>query len=254
MSKISSYVCVRNALLCDYMVTQVVQSLIPVSDEVVISDGQSNDGTRDVLRQLERMDSRVRVIEYPWPNPVGDHKWWVSWLNWTRERLRFPMQLAMDGDEILDPGSYDEIRNAAAAGESRFFDRLNFWQDAQHLAPDGHLCGRFVARLGPSHWFMPSDEPYPDGEPDIKKHAKYEDTLRIFHYGFLRRKEAFFEKSKVVQRAFFNTYDERLKRAEEKGTHWLTECEGCFPQPLVTFTGQHPEIARQWLTERGYKV
>lgn len=254
--KISGYVCIRNNRILDYCVSEAVRSLIPVCDEVVISVAESDDDTRDTAESLAREDSRVRVIEYPWDNPVRRITFWTDWLNHTRERLLHPMQLTLDADEVLCPSSYDTIRKAAEAGECRWVHRLNFWGDTRHLAPHGRVCGEQVVRLAPTSMWMCSDEPHPEGEAEIRLKAGWPPCatpeMRIFHYGFLRRNSAFFAKVRVVNGAFFGSYDDRLQRAEDEGVHWSTYCD--FDIPILEHLERdHPPVAHQWLRDRGFE-
>lgn len=253
---ISGYVCTRNGTTLDYCWELAVESLIPVCEELVISVGTSTDDTRERAAAWEQRDSRVRVIDYDWGNPVGDIHWWTRWLNVTREQLKFPMQLTLDGDEVLDPGSYAAVRQAAGKQECRWFHRLNFWQDTRHMAPHGRVCGEQVVRLAPTNLWMPSDEPHPEGEPEVRVRAGWppnaSSEFRIFHYGFLRKESAFLGKIRTVNGAFFGSSDDRVERAAEKGVPWISECP--FDLPMLVYNGSHPQIAHQWLRDRGYQL
>ncbi len=116
------------------------------------------------------------------------------------------------------------------------------------------VCGRYVARLGPTELVMPSDnsEKHPDGEFEICKRARYHPKLLVGHYGFLRKPAAFFAKSKVMQTALLNTYDPALTKAEETGLPWYTLSNANIP--LDPYTGTHPGHIVTWLRERGYTV
>lgn len=256
--KLSGYICIRNNFDLDYCAEAAVCSLIPVCDEVVICDSDSTDGTREWAEEFARRDSRVRVINYPWPDPKAQIAWWTDWLNFTREHLTHEMQLELDADEVLCPGSYDTIRAAVAAGEVKWFWRLNFWSDGRHLAPLDELVGSKVVRLAPTRMWMCSDELHPEGEPEIRLTVPWppipDPPMRIFHYGFIRRHEAFLRKWPLLTRAFFGTIDERCVKAQESGRPWMEMMEGeAYPyqSPLVPFEGEHPAVARNWLRERG---
>lgn len=252
--KLSGFVCVRNGLKLDYCFQLAIDSLLGVCDEVVVSESESTDGTREFLENWAKGQPKLRIVNYPWPNPNRDITWWTTWLNHARELLKYPMQLALDADEMLDPASYPAVLAAVERGESRWFQRLNFWQDAQHLVPSGHVCADQVARLGPSNLWMPSDEPHPEGEPELIKRAGWppnaDRSLRIYHYGFIRKEQAMIDKCRVVGGAFFGTMDARLEKAEAQKTPWLTEVT--LPAPMQNFTEGHPKLAHEWLRNRGY--
>lgn len=73
MTKISGYVTSRNVVSLDYSLKECVQSLLQFCDEVVIGDStDKNDGTIDLLNDLEKSDSRIKVyrqdLDYSAPN------------------------------------------------------------------------------------------------------------------------------------------------------------------------------------------
>lgn len=250
--KLSGYVCVRNAFDLDYCISESVCSLIPICDEVVICDSDSSDGTREWAVDFARRDDRIRVINYPWPNPVADPTWWTTWLNFAREHLRYGMQITIDADEVLCPGAYATILRACARGEPHWFHRLNFWNNARSIAPNIGV-GNMVARLGPSRMWMPSDEGHPEGEVEIRIAAGWPPNplpeMRIFHYGFLRRDEVMREKVRILTTSFFGGTgrDDRIESAHARGARWTDDVN----MQVVTYDGMHPEIARDWLRVRG---
>lgn len=252
--KLSGYTLTRNCIELDYCFEETISSLLGVCDEVVVCDAQSTDGTFERLYNLSLEEPKLRIVTYPWKDPVGEGPvWFTSWINFAREHLSHEMQLQLDADEVVHDRSYEAIRNAVEKKEARWCERYNFWRDSTHLAPEGHVCGSSIVRLGPSDLFMPSDEPHPEGEPEIKKIAVHGAPIEIFHYGFIRKKDSFYKKSKVVQEAFFGSCDERLLRAERNDTPF--EDEFLFDgKVLKEFSGEHPEVAHKWLLDRNYKL
>lgn len=257
MSQLSGYVCVRNGISLDYCWELAIESMIPVCDEVVISvglkEGEKDDGTFDRAMEWEKKDSRTRVVVYPWNDPHRHIGWWVEWLNWTRQELRYPMQFSLDADEVLDPRGYDKMRQICIKSERAFFRRQNYWSDPQHLIPHNRGCGYLVARLGPTALYMPSDEPEPANEHNIRRGAKEHPELIIHHLGFLRKPEAFLAKSEVVQKAFFGVLDGRLEKHVQDKTDWR-QSDYFYGEELQKATEPIPDIIKGWLLERGYKA
>lgn len=249
---LSGYVPVRNGLRLDYCFRLAVESLLPVCNEVVICDSDSDDGTREAADEWAARDLKVRVANYPWPSPVGDVWMLKKWLNHARGHLRYDMQITLDADEVLHPGSYPEIRHAVAVRHCRYFRRMNFWKSPDWLVPDGQVCGRDVIRLGPTEYTMVSDnaERDPEGVLPIRSRATKHPHLLIWHLGFLRRQDAFIAKSRVMHSALLNTFDPKLAEAERTGQPWYTLSNANLK--LERFTGTHPEIVKAWLRERGY--
>lgn len=250
---LSGFTCTRNAHQLDYCVELAILSMLPICDEVVVCDSDSTDGTREWLDRWASEESKLRVINWPWPNPVGETFFFVRWMNFTREHLRHSMMLLVEGDECLHENSYKAIRSAAENGDARVFERLNFWGNAKEMAPIGHYCNHMVARMGPTDLWMPSDAPDPHGSQELATraiNAGLQPGFQIFHYGALRKPGAFIAKSRVMQGAIFNTFDSRLAQAEKTGEDWVGLCK--FKEPMRRFVGSHPSIAHGWLRERGH--
>lgn len=256
MVPISGYICASNSVSLDYCLREAALSLIPVCDELVLSIGPSSDGTMEIAERLADEDDRVRVIEYPHAMPERDILWWVRWLNHARARLTHPMQLTVDADEVLDPISFDPIREAADAGRCAWFHRLNYWGDIHHTTPHGRVCGEQVVRLAPTDLWMCSDEPHPDGqqEYEIRTRAGWppcaRDDMVIHHLGFLRSPETFVHKIRAVNGGFFGCSDDRVERAHVEGVHWSTYVD--LGLPLREVSGNVPSVAHEWLRSRGH--
>lgn len=249
-------VCIRNAFRLDYCIKECIESLLPVCDSVCVSDGESTDGTQEFLREWMAREPRIVLNVYKWPEPVGEPDFWVRWINNNREHIpKGSFHLQLDGDEVLFEQSYAEInRLKERAGEfSVLMKRLNFWADAKSLIPPGVCLADKVIRMGPQRVWTPSDGPHPMGAEWVMMQTPSDIT--IGHYGFLRKREAYFAKSKELHRMFFNTYDQRLVDAEAKGGNWMREIGGIeWNGDLVPYDGHHPKVIHQWLKERNYDV
>lgn len=255
--KISGYTYCRNAIELDYCVGLAIESLSRSCDEVVVCDSDSTDGTRGLLDMIASRNKKVRVINRKWENPVGDITWFTRWIQDVRKELTHEYQLCLDADEVLDSEQFNKYRESHNIFERPLqFERINFWRDGKTVIPHGRCCAHLVTRFGETSYYMPSDEQYGDEpgmlkgkEPEIRLNS-VRSPLRIFHYGFLRHREALFKKCEVCLRAFFNTWDARLDQAKaHPEVHWTTFCQ--FDRPLLEFAGKHPDIALEWLKERG---
>lgn len=243
----------RNCLSQDYCLELAIRSLLPICDEIVVSDSDSTDGTLEMLNEWASREPRLRIVNYPWPDPKGDYHWYVTWLNHARQHLRFRSLCQLDGDEVLtdEPSAYRIIRKAVLDNDALAVDRLNFARNAHSIIPEGECCGKYCVRVGPSDLFLASDEPHLPGEVPMLDMAHIEKGVRIYHLGFLRKPQAFFAKSKVVLGAFFNEYDKRIADAEEKGRLPLER----FPwwNRLVPYNGYYPQKVKDWMIERGHR-
>lgn len=255
---LSGYLIVRNGLSLDYCFEVAIASLLPICNEVVVCDSDSTDGTLEHLQEMQKSEPKIRIVNYPWRDPVGDVSWLTTWMNHARQYLEYDTQLYLDADEVLHPSSYPLLQRNISKGTCFWFHRLNFWRDHRTLVPIGHCCSHEVARFGPTSLWQPSDEihcegQHPGPEPEMRLRAKKNPNLVIFHFGFIRKREAFFKKAKVVLKGLLGTYDDRLVAAEaDPSKPW--EDFALFPAPMGRYDGTYPPVAHQWLRERGFEV
>lgn len=249
---ISGYTAVMNGVKHDYCFRECILSMLRVCDEVVVGYSDSLDGVDDGTRDaLNGIDSRVHVMdctEWMRENPTGP-RWFVEWMNHMRRHLRFETQLWLDADEVLSDSAVVPVRTPT------LYRRLNFWKDTSHLCPEGTVCASWVTRSGPTVYWMPSDDPNmkPGEERIIREAGHTQNPPEIFHYGFLRKPEAFLTKSRFFQPVLIGGYDPRLQAAEQDvSKHWTEFAP--FDKPLIPIQRAHPQVAHQWLRDRGHAV
>lgn len=251
--KLSGFTIAKNCLSLDYCIEECIQSMLPICDEVVVGIMGSEDGTLDLIHNWSTCEPKLRYVPVrDWTLQKGNMNWFVEALNETRQCLRYPMALQLDADEVLgtDSKTLQAIRRCVETKDAIAMDRLNFVKDHKHLIPEGYCCGKYVVRCGPSNLWWPSDEPHQRGEVPLLDMAHIETDAKIFHLGFLRKREAFYAKARVVLGAFFNEFDQRLAKAESENYHPFQEFE--WWNNLTPYSGYYPELIKEWLRARGY--
>jgi hypothetical protein len=251
---LAGLITIRNGLDLDYCFRECAQSLLGICDELVVNDVSSTDGTWEEVQFWADHDSRITLCRTDWTDPRATADWWPEVLNRTRQHAKSSHVLHLDADELIHENDYYEIRRVAEEGKSVFLHRYNFWRDAKSLIPEGVCCGTKVLRMAPKDMPLPSDYPYGPAEETMK--IAVESGIKCYHYGFLRKRDAFFRKAREVQRIWANDFDPRLAAAEKSGVqNWMTH-DGVVPwkDDLAPFTGTHPKSIHQWLTDRGYTV
>jgi glycosyltransferase involved in cell wall biosynthesis len=257
---IGGNVCVRNGESLDYCWRESVESLLPVCDSVTVCDGNSDDGTWEAIEAWSAREPRIRKVRYAWPPAsIGTPEFWVDWLNYAREHVKEDFHLQLDADEVLSPSATPTIGHyrKSLSPSSRLslqVERLNFWLDARHIAPHGHLCGNEVIRFAPTDMWLPSDFPHPKANEAMRPAGPFS----IFHYGFLRHRDAFFEKA-IKCRKYFNglhlDLDPRIAAVRRKGGNWMERIEDVeWTNRLLDFSGDHPPQMIPWLRERGFAI
>lgn len=238
-----------NALSLDYCLGPCVESMLPVCDEVIVSDGGSTDGTREFLDEWAAREPKLRILSHPeslWPDndQVGN-----NWINACRKEARYEMFHWQDADEVLDPSSFDEMRRAVALKEPRIFNYVNFWYDSFHTVQWGD---GLKEHLKPSWQWCPVHGENPPGYVNERHTIKSHPSLITYHYSALRRREAFIAKCKVIgKRHAFGYNDQPLMQSERTGESFMPLYEERMSR-LQPFEGRHPDVIKPWLQERGW--
>ena len=64
---LSGYIPVRDGNSLDYCWREAAMSLLPIVDELILCDSDSTDGTRKDMDDWAAVNSKIRVVNYPWP-------------------------------------------------------------------------------------------------------------------------------------------------------------------------------------------
>jgi len=271
---LSGYIPIKNNYELDYCAQLGVRSLLPVCDEVIVVDAGSTDKTLAFFEEWAQWEPKLRIVHYDLPRlptpdeverddltrPPGNPVMLIPWLNAGRAACRFNTQITLDADETLAPIGAEVIKQAIADRAPRWFRRINLWpswvDDSIMEAPHGTVCGERVVRMGPTAYPMHSDEPCPEGEPEIRRLAVNDDgdRLKIYHLGFLRDKQAFLRKSRIVQGMIHNTFDPRLRESERTGREWYKLSPFPENRPLLGVAYDWPDYVNEWIKERGWKA
>lgn len=244
---------VRNALEYDFCVEAAVRSLAGVCDEIVVLDGQSDDGTWELLHRVVPKCARGlwTLTQADWnPSPMGE---WLSQLtNRAREMLHTNAHVNLQADEVFHEDDYPLIRQMAESGDIFALERLNFWYDHQHTLPPHEKVGSTIVRLAPVSLPCIGDAQGLEHRRGWKK-----SKARIFHYGFIRDPKKLAAKARPMQQAFFGSADPVWDDVEKRGREALVDPSNptCVPvNRLVPYLGTHPGVAGAWLKEHGYDL
>lgn len=237
----------HNAVKFDYCVRETVLSVAPFCAEIVCVDAQSTDSTPALLDQLKKEVPQLKIIHAEWKPVVGTNGVWLSELsNIARLALSTDYHFAIQADEVVGEWCYEEIVKRSAQGEYFKCWRHNFWADPWHLIPQGQCCGWLIPRGAPR------SIPYVgDAEGLDWGHNWVESKVEIFHYGFIRKLQAYVDKMRSFQIEWLGRYDPRMDVLEKQGT---VKLDKLFFDHLPIYQGKHPVVAHNWLRERGWDV
>jgi hypothetical protein len=68
--KVTGFTIIRNAIKYDYPVVEAIRSVLPVCDEFLVSVGNSEDGTLDLIRSID--SPKIRIMESVWDDRLRE--------------------------------------------------------------------------------------------------------------------------------------------------------------------------------------
>lgn len=241
---------IRNGEKYDYCYKEAISCLLEFCDKVWVCVVPTDDGTYEAILDMATINSKLKVRgikDADWHHMGFHNKYRLSiFTNYAIEMLDTDYVFNLQGDEIVDPGSYDWIRRAMHEGqESYMCSRINLWGSpyTQLNVPHSRKpCSTEIIRLAKTCY-----RAYDDAESIAAPvDSKYLDKIKIWHMGFVRRREVHPDKIREMQGDIFRCgVDEKLTGMEVfDSTKWFG------PEDLVPIQGELPPLIQQWAKER----
>jgi hypothetical protein len=221
-----------NPVTMDFPFVEVINSVLPIADEVVIINGDpASEDDGEVLTlikeslhsgKLENFRSEIKIISMPWQEKARKNASMIQRSNAIFQATG-DYVLLLDGDEVLHEKDYDKILDAVNLGELAYTFRVNhFYRDYLHLACSSwwykrrpYLFRNFEGIFdGYRSWLeegkivtnYTSDLVTWDYKPllDYAKHT----SIEVFHYGYVRDPEKMLLKQNNIEKRHHPDFDE----------------------------------------------
>lgn len=238
---------IRNGLEYDYCFEESIKCLLDFCDKVVVVDAGSDDGTTEILKNINNHKLLVIYLsKEEWLNRHGKEKL-TYFTDKAIDELDTDYNFYLQADEILHESSYKWVRTAMeVGGEGYLCTRNNLWGNCNlqlNVPHERKPCSTSVLRLAKTRY-----KAYGDAEslnaPCIND---FEEKIKIWHYGFVRKKEVMRAKIINMQIGVFGMSDYDPK---------LDECNIFNPKlwfdgdDLEKITEPHPKIMKNWILTR----
>jgi hypothetical protein len=246
MPTLGGIIFVRNAIQYDYCLAEAVESLREICHEIVMLDVGSDDGTDALVMSLQDRKTKAYLFGRDvWDGLHGREKL-ATFQNMALSFLDTDYYFLLQADEVLHEDSFPFIRKAIETNKEGFYvTRLNLWKDCNHVLDvpqERKPCSTEIIRLAKTNHFSVGD-----GESIGCNNASTEfmEGIKIWHLGFVRKKEVMIDKIKNMQTGVFEIpYDPKLdgmKVFDWKA--WFSE------EDLKPITG-HPKFITNWIKTR----
>ena len=248
--RITAFSYVRNGLAMGYPFLESMQSVLPVVDEFVMVLGDSTDGSREAILNLN--SSKVKIVDTVWDMSLKTGgKLFAQQSNLGLAEMTGDWVIHIQADEVLHENDgpklvqYIKTFDANPRVEALLFPFLNFRGDYHHIHT-GRKAHRFEIRAfrknnlirayKDSQGFrkFSSEDAYQQGEKGEKLRVVKID-VPIFHYNFVRSPKQMKDKTIFFQK-FFHDGEELEKKVKE-----LESFDYNHVDKLERFDGAHPK-------------
>jgi glycosyltransferase involved in cell wall biosynthesis len=247
---ISGFTYIRNGFRFGYPFVQAFGSILPICDELVVAVGDSDDGTREAILDLDR--TKVRIIDTVWDMDLREGgRLFAQQANLALDRIRGDWGFHIQADEVIHEDDLPKIRQAIERYhddpkvEGLLLPFLNFWGSYGWIGTSRrwHRQEVRLVRNRPgirsfrdSQGFRAysSREAWEEGSEKGRKLRVKRIDAPVYHYNYVRHPRLMKAKADYFNRFWHD--DDWLARNTEPGD----EVDYSQVEGLMRFEGRHP--------------
>jgi glycosyltransferase involved in cell wall biosynthesis len=238
--KVSGFTFVRNANKFGYPIVESIQSMLPLCDEVVVAVGDSQDGTLDLIRNIE--SDKINIIETVWDDKLrqGGHIL-AQQTNIALRHCRYDWCFYLQADEVIHEQFYPEVQATLKRYfedqhiQGLLFDYVHFYGSYWTIGTSRNWYRREI-RIIRNHIGVQS---YRDAQGfrlnGNKIQVKHTDA-QIFHYGWAKPADLMTAKQNNLDRFWHS--DDKIKQKYSNNDFHIYKKQA----ELERFTGTHPKV------------
>lgn len=251
--KLAGTLFIRNGITYDYCYLEAIKCLQEFCDFVFVIDAGSTDGTAESLEGIQGFKTAISYLKpEDWEAQQGKEKlsYFSNIAAAQAEALGFEYMINLQGDEVIHEKSYEAIRRAIETKKEAYMvSRINLWRSPYTYlnVPQNRLpCSTQIIRLTKTKYRSIDDAESIDAQCVLD----FVDQIKIYHMGYVRKREVMKAKVINMQRDVFGmTPDEKLNGSDLfNPDNWFDPKEdlALIDEPL-------PLIIQDWAAERVYE-
>ncbi len=248
--KISGFTIIKNAVVNDYPVVEAITSILPVVDEMIVSIGDSNDGTEELIRSIQ--SDKIKIF----------HSVWDMTIRKGGEVLAIETDKAMQhvspdadwafyiqADEVVHERYHDAIRKAAlqhkdnAKVEGLLFKYLHFYGTFDYIGDSRRWYNREVRIVRNDKNIKAYRDAQGFRKMGEKLNVKLVDAY-VYHYGWVKSPKKMLEKRHNTG----HFWGEGVPDVNE-----LFDFNNYYDS-LEKFNGTHPQVMQDRVKNQNWNV
>ncbi|MBM1105333.1 glycosyltransferase family 2 protein [Aurantibacter crassamenti] len=254
--KIAGFSFVKNAVLYQYPIVEAIRSILPLCDEFVIAVGECEDGTLELIQNMN--EPKLKIIETVWDENINNEVHVLAAeTNKAFEQISEDMDWAfyIQGDEVVHEKYLDTIKaNMLKYKDNTKVDGLLF----NYL----HFYGSYDYVGTSSNWYS-HEIRVVKNKPNIYSHGDAQGFRKndneklkvkpidayIYHYGWTREPEAL----KRKQTNFYSLYKGEFGKPKDFDKSSVVFEYEHFVNAVERFQGTHPKAVAKLIEKRNWQ-
>lgn len=252
--KVAGFTIIRNALKYDYPIIESITSLLPICDIFIIAVGQSDDGTLELIKNIN--DSKIRIFETVWDDTKREGGSVLA--DETNKAISFlpadvDWAFYIQGDEVLHEKYHQVILQKMKQYHNNdsidglLFDYLHFYGSYDYVGSSLKWYANEIRIIKPNR----SIYSYLDAQGfrkgiNKKLNVKPIDAS-IYHYGWVKEPEVM--QKKIINSSAYWHSDQWIEKniAKDNSFDYLSIDQ------LELFKGTHPKVMQKRIEEKNWQ-
>lgn len=252
--KICGFTFVRNAIKYDYPVVESINSILPVVDEFVVSVGNSEDGTLQMIQSIH--SPKIKIVHSMWDDSLkeGGH---VLAVETDKALAHVPAEydwaFYLQADEVVHEKYLDRIVAAAnkyagdAKVEGLLFDYVHFYGSYDYVGDSRRWYDHEIRMVKNNRNILSYKDAQGFRTRQGKKLRVKAIDAAIYHYGWVRHPNKHFQKL-VDFSALWNGEDYKtLPHKEEYQFDFLKDADS-----VALFKDTHPVVMQKRIADKNW--
>lgn len=250
--KVSGFTIIRNAIKFDFPVVESITSILPLCNEFIVAVGNSDDGTLDVIRNID--DTKIRIIETIWDERLigKGGKVLAAETNKSLEAISDDADWAfyIQSDEVVHEKDLPAIYSAMEKWkddpqvDGLLFKYLHFYGSYYYLASSPHWYSREI-RIIKNHRSIFSYNDAQGFRKGKNKKLKVKPVdVYYYHYGWVKHPETMQKK-----RLFHLTWQNEKVSKEERNSR---QYDYSKIETIQLFNGTHPKVIQSRIEKKNW--
>ncbi len=249
--KISGFTIIRNAVINDYPIVEAIRSILPVVDEMIVSIGNSDDNTEELIRAID--SDKIKIRHSTWDMSLRKGGKVLAVETDKAFQLISPdstWAFYIQGDEVVHEKYHAIIREAAEKYkddplvEGLLFHYLHFYGTYDYVGDSRRWYNKEIRIIRNDKTISSFRDAQGFRKGVQKLKVKLIDAY-IYHYGWVKSPEKMGKKRKNV--GFFWHDDEEL--LSESDVFDFTTFDA-----LSRFQDTHPAVMTKRVEEKNWSL